>query len=456
MAAISPAPVLGKNVWLAATVVILGSTMSFLDSTIVNVGLNTVAVDLNADLATAQWAITAYLLALAAAIPVSGWAARRIGARSAYIGAVALFTVGSLLCALAETMPQLIAFRVVQGLGGGLIMPVGQIILARVAGPANLPRVMGAIGVPVVLAPVFGPFIGGVLLNVASWPWIFLVNLPVGLIAILCARAFVEKDEPEGPAPLDVLGLVLVSAGMVGVTYGLGKLATGRIAVTCLIAGAALLALFVLRSIRTSHPLFDLKLFRIPMFRAATVASFLLAAGLYSGGVLMPLYFQVIRGEDALQTAALLAPAGIGAAIGSYLSGRAATKIGAGRTALIGALISLVASIPFAFLSESTPYPVVIAASLIVGLGTGLSVMPAMMSAYRVLPQHKISDASPQLNMVQRLGGSIATAVLVVILQTGLNASDPDAFATAFRWSLVAAALAAVATVHLARIQARG
>ena len=167
--------------------------------------------------------MTGYLLALAAVIPVSGWASRRFSSRNVYLLSLVLFTAGSVLCGLASSVESLVAFRVIQGIGGGMLVPTGQMILVKAAGPKNLPKVMSAIGVPIVLAPIFGPTLGGLLLEHVSWQSIFLVNLPVGIITLVAALKMLPKDKPEGAEKLDLLGLGLLSVGLVGITYGLAE-----------------------------------------------------------------------------------------------------------------------------------------------------------------------------------------------------------------------------------------
>ncbi|MBA0052625.1 DHA2 family efflux MFS transporter permease subunit [Streptomyces sp. AJS327] len=437
--------------------------MSFLDATIVNVALRTLAADLRTSLDAIQWVVTAYLLAVAAVIPISGWAARRFGARRTFVAAVVLFTVASALCALAQSSGQLIAFRALQGIGGGLIMPVGQIILARAAGPARLPRVMAVVGVPVVLAPVFGPFAGGVLLDWAQWQWIFLINLPVGAAAALASLRLLSRDEPQASAPLDLPGLVSVCVSMVALTYGLGEMGRdpSATAVLALVAGVSLLGVFVAHSLRAAHPLFDIRLYRDQVFRAASLSSFLLSMGMYAGMVLMPLFFQSVHDTDDLTTAALLVPSSAGAAIATQLSGRATERFGGGRTVFYGALLGVAGGVPFVLIGANTPYPVIATAMLISGAGAGLSVMPAMTTAFRALSPDQIGHAAPQLNMVQRLGGSIATAVLVAVLQNGMDSHEPtqagtmSAFTVTFGWVLGAAVLAAWTALVLARAQRR-
>src|SRR6185312_2416715 len=209
-------PGIEPHVWRIAIVIILGAIMSVLDTTIVNVALDDLSKDLNSSLDSIQWVVTGYLLALAAVIPITGWAARRFGSRRLYLVALVAFTAGSALCGLAWSPGSLVAFRVLQGIGGGMLMPIGQMILVKAAGPRNLPRVMAAIGVPIILAPVFGPTLGGLLLEHAGWQWIFLVNVPVGIAAVTAAVKLLPHDTAEEAGKLDALGLALVATGLVG------------------------------------------------------------------------------------------------------------------------------------------------------------------------------------------------------------------------------------------------
>src|SRR3954468_19384480 len=208
------------RLWRIAIVVILGAITSVLDTTIVNVALDTLSKDLHTSLDGIQWVVTGYMLALAAVIPVTGWAAARFGAKRLYIVSLVLFTAGSALCGFAWSAESLIAARVLPGLGGGMLMPIGQMILVRAAGPRNLPRVMSAIGVPIILAPVFGPTLGGLLLEHAGWQWIFLVNLPIGVAAVVAALRLLPREagSAQTAGRLDALGLGLVASGLVGTT----------------------------------------------------------------------------------------------------------------------------------------------------------------------------------------------------------------------------------------------
>src|SRR3954471_23637972 len=208
-----------------AIAVVLGAIMSVLSTTIVNVALETLAVELHAPLDSVQWVVTGYMLSLAAVIPVSGWAAARFGARRLYVISLVLFTAGSALCGLAWNLETLVAARVLQGLAGGLLVPIGQIALVKAAGPRNMARVMSAIGVPIILAPVFGPTLGGLLVEHVGWQWIFFINVPVGIVAAVAAFRLLPHDDvqPESAGKLDATGLGLVATGLVGITYGLAE-----------------------------------------------------------------------------------------------------------------------------------------------------------------------------------------------------------------------------------------
>src|SRR5919109_349848 len=206
-----------------AAVVVLGAIATILDATIVNVALTTLGRDFDAPISTIQWVPTVYLLAFASVIPLSGLASERFGAKRVWLASLGLFTVGSLLAGLAWSLGALIAFRVVQGLGGGMIMPLGQTILAQAAGPQRMGRVMSIIGVPMLLAPIFGPVVGGALVGAASWRWIFFINLPVGAIALLLAVRLLPAVPARPHERLDTRGLVLLSGGIAMFVYGLAQ-----------------------------------------------------------------------------------------------------------------------------------------------------------------------------------------------------------------------------------------
>lgn len=439
-------------------VVMIGASLSFLDSTIVNVAVHTLSVDLHAGLGTVQWVVTAYLLALAAVIPATGWAARRFGAARLYVAALVVFTVGSVLCACSQSVGMLIASRAVQGVGGGAIMPVGTMIWTARSSKAQMGRVMSLIAIPIILAPTLGPLIGGLLIQGIDWRAIFWLNVPVGVVGIVLALRLLPMGKGGDAGRLDVTGLILASTGIVGITYGLAELGDtaglDTAALVALLVGLAALVGFVVHALRTKRPLLDVRLYAGRAFTAASVAQFALGAANFGGMILMPLYFQTVRGEGVIVAGLLLAPTGLGA----LLSAPFIDRYGAGITSFTGAAVLVVSTIPFVFLTATTPYLLLCLVMVIRGIGFGLSIIPAMTAAYQALPPDKIPDATPQLNVLQRVGGAIGTAVLTVVLSDQLRhhptpAGQADGFGTTFLWVLAITIAAAVPTIVLAHTE---
>jgi EmrB/QacA subfamily drug resistance transporter len=450
-------------VWKIAGVVILGMIMSILDTTIVNVALHTLSRDLHSSISQIQWVVTGYLLALAAVIPVTGWASRRFGAKRVYLVSLVLFTAGSALCAVAGSITTLVLFRVLQGVGGGMIMPIAQLIMAQVAGPKRMGRVMGVVVMPAMLAPILGPVIGGVILQELHWSWIFLVNVPIGVIAFVLGWRMLPQTESGEAGRLDVLGLGLISTGATAIVYGLSELGsnaglTAPRVVWPILVGIALTLAFGWHALRVQHPLLDIRLYANRVFGAASLTTFGLGASLFGAMILIPLYYQEVRGESIVLTGLLLGPQGLGMLLVGPLNGRLTKRFGGGRVALVGVSILCLSTVPFVLIGANAS---ILAISLVLavrGVGIGLSFMPAMTAAFTALRPEELSDATPQLNMLQRVGGAIGVAVLAVVLQrAGAHASTPaqlaDAFNTAYWWALGIALLSLIPCLVLARAE---
>ena len=474
---------LDREVYVVAGVVILGVIMSIFDTTIVNVALETLSRDLKSPLSTIQWVSTGYLLALAVVIPLSGWASERWGAKKVWMVSVSLFGLGSALCGLAWSAESLIFFRVLQGFGGGMILPVGMSVLTQTAGPHRIGRVMSVIGVPMLLGPILGPVIGGVLVDNTSWRWIFYVNLPIVAIAlVLAARALKAESGRADAGKLDWLGLLLLSPGAGGIVFGLAESEShggfgAPIVWGPAIAGALLIAAFVRHALRTPRPLIDVRLFRTPSFAAASMTTFLLGGALFGAMIILPLYYQVARGESALTAGLLMAPQGLGAAMAMPVVGRLTDRIGGGRVAVVGLIIMTLATIPFAFVGAGTSYTLLAVLLVVRGIGLGSTMMPSMAAAYASLTREAVPRATSAINVIRQVGGSLGTAVLAVILQhqiatnlpAGRGAGDgtiarlpenvrervaaplADAFGHTFWWAIGMSVLALPAAIVLAR-----
>ena len=450
-------------VWRISAVVIVGSIMSILDTTIVNVALATLGHDLHATISQIQWVVTGYMLSLAAVIPITGWAARRFGAKQVYVVSLVLFTAGSALCGLATSTTELIVFRVIQGIGGGMILPIGQLMMADAAGPERMGRVMSIVAVPAMLAPILGPTIGGLILDNASWRWIFYVNLPIGVIAVIAALRALPHSERGDAGPLDVKGLALMSTGLPLLTYGLaeigvtGSFTATKVVVPCL-AGLALITTFVFHALHIPRPLLDLRLYRRPTFSSASFAMFCLGAALFGGMILLPLYWQEVRHESVVATGLLTAPQGLGMALVMPLAGKLTDRLGGGPLALFGVIVTTITTIPFGMIGAHTPVAWLSVAMLLRGMGIGFAFMPAMAAAFASLKRSELPSATPQLNVLQRVGGSIGTAVLAVVLQRALvgvhtASGAAHAYGTAFWASACLTALAIVPCIILVRAE---
>ncbi|HXB65365.1 MAG TPA: MDR family MFS transporter [Solirubrobacteraceae bacterium] len=458
-----------RHVWVVCGVVIVGMIMSILDTTIVNVALNTLSRELHSPLAQVQWVITGYLLSLAAVIPVSGWAARRFGAKQVYLVSLVLFTAGSALCGLASSITTLVVFRVLQGMGGGMIMPLAMMIMAKVAGPQQMGKVMGVVSMPAMIAPILGPVVGGAILEHLHWSWIFFVNVPIGAIAfVLGARMLPRIDHGEA-GRLDLLGLALLPTGFAALIYGVSELGSGAAlgsgeVILPVIAGLVLTVLFCFHALRAERPLLDIRMYANRVFAGAAFTNFGLGAALFGAMILVPLYYQTVRGMSVIDTGLLTGPQGIGALAAMPLASRLTERFGGGRVALGGVTVLCLSTIPFAFVGANTSIVAISAVLVVRGLSIGLCFMPAMTAAFASMRPEQVSDATPQINALQRLGGAIGTAILAVVLQRATashivpgQAPSPahlaSAFDTAYVWALGIAALTLIPCLMLLRAE---
>jgi EmrB/QacA subfamily drug resistance transporter len=436
-------------VWGVIWAALVGGLAVLFDTTIVAVALHTLATDLKVSLATIQWVSTGYLLALAVAMPVTGWAQRTIGRKRLWMIALLLFMVGSILSSLAWNAESLIAFRALQGVGGGVLMPLMGTIVVQASGGKNLGRIMAIIGVPIVLGPVLGPVLGGLILQNLSWPWLFWVNVPVCLIGLVLAARFLPKDSGLAKVHFDVVGFILLAPGLVAVLYGLSNagrangFARGDVEIP-LIGGVILIALFGWWGVRhKGRALLDLQLLRHWPLASASIVQFFSGVSLVGVMLLVPLYFQELRGTTALGAGLILIAQGAGAlAIRSYIGGLS-DRVGARWLVVIGFAIVLAGTVPFAFAGTATNWVVLIAALFVRGVGLGVVTTPLMTVGFRGLPGPDVPDASIITRVSQQIGGSFGGAVLTVILAGGMTAAlasgSPaalvDSFQQSFWWA---------------------
>ena len=413
---------LDRRILAIGSVVVLGAIMAMLDITVVNVALDHLIGEFDTNLETIQWVATGYTLALATVIPITGWAADRFGTKRIYLTAIFLFMLGSAAAGASWSVESLIAFRVLQGLGGGMLMPIGMTILTKAAGPERVGRVMAVIGVPMLLGPIVGPILGGWLVDDVSWRWIFFLNVPIGIVTLFLGNRILDKDEPKPTEKLDVLGLILLSPGLAALIYGLAKIASPSEGIDSpqayvpAGAGAVLVALFVWHALRTPNALIDLKLFKDRGFSVASVTMVLFVVAFFGAMLLFPLYFQQVRFEGALAAGLLLAPQGIGAMVMMPISGLVVDRIGAARIAQTGIVVIVACMVLFTQLEADTSYLLIGADLFVMGLGMGMTMMPIMSAALKTLRQQDVARASTSLNIIQQVAASIGTALLSVVL----------------------------------------
>lgn len=431
-------------------VLLLGGLMGLADGTIVNVGVDRLATTFQASLSTISWVASGYLLAVTVAIPFTAWSVDRFGGRRMWLIGLSIFTVGSLLSGLAWDVGSLIAFRVLQGLGGGMLDPIMLTLLARAAGPGRVGRVMGLMGIVIPLGPVIGPIVGGLILQDLDWRWMFFVNLPVGLLALVASLRVVPSEPPsERPSEnrLDVVGLALLAPGFAVVVFALSRAAGGGAAdstamIVALVLGAALLVFYVVHALRAGRKvLIDVRLFAGRSFSASVVVMGLTGIMLFSSLFAVPLYYQLVRGHDVLAAGLLLAPLGLGSFVAMPLAGRLSDRIGTRRLVPCGGLAIALAALVFTQADAAASEVVLALCSLLTGLGLGFVGAPTMGSLYRTLPGEKVPEGTSALFIVNQVGASLGITVTALVLQQGADgaAAGIGAFQDAFWWVFAAA-----------------
>ena len=430
---------LDPSVWRICSVALFGSLLSQLDATIVNVSLSNLAKDLGSSLSMIQWVTSGYLLALTLVLPLNGWLVARIGARALYLCCFSAFTLSSALCGLAWSAGSLIAFRVLQGISGGLLAPMTQMMAARAAGK-HMARVIGYLVLPVLLAPFLGPVMAGAILQYASWRWLFLVNLPVGALAFVLAVLFLPSDEQEMERRnLDWIGLGLLSPGLVLFLYGSQRIGQtmGRGAA---VAGVVMIGAFLrMARLKADRALIDLRLFKGKIFSASAITQFLSNGVQFAGQMLIPVFLIQACGRSPAEMGWMLAPLGLGMMITYPSMGALTERFGIRRVSAGGALLALLATLPFLYLaSRGLALFVLMPALFFRGMGQSAVGLPSISAAYASVDRRDLPMATTSLNIVQRLGGPTLTTLCASLLGWRLNSQigEPAAL-NAYIWAFL-------------------
>ncbi|MGI5151565.1 DHA2 family efflux MFS transporter permease subunit [Plantactinospora sp. CA-294935] len=412
------------------SVVLLGGIMGILDGTMVAVAVDTLTDRFVTSVSTIGWVSTGYLLALTVTIPVTTWAVDRFGARRLWLFGLLLFLFGSLTSGLAWNIESLIVFRLLQGVGAGILDPLVLTLLARAAGPRRAGRVMGLMGAVLPLGPVLGPVLGGVVLDGFGWRWMFLVNLPIGVVAFLLALRVIPVDTPDAEQPrnrLDLIGLTLSGPAVAALILALtqvahtGEFASGPVLVP-LVLGIVLLTGYVVHALRVRDrpPLIDVRLFRSRSFSASVSVQGLVGVVTFSVLFVLPLYYQQMhgQGDGALVAGLLVAPMGLGSVLAMPVAGRLSDRLGARGLAQGGAVVAALSAFAFTRIGADTDPVWSGVTAFVIGVGLGFVAAPTMGSLYRTLPGHQVPQGSSVLYMLNQLGASIGIAVVAVIVDT--------------------------------------
>lgn len=444
-------------------ILVFGSLAPLLDSTMVNVAIKTIASEFNSTVSVIQWVITGYVLAMAIAVPVSGWAINRFGGKRLYEFSLILFFIGSVLSSLSWNIGTLIGFRLLQGIGAGLLMPTMTNMLVQISGGRNIGHMASIVSLPMLLAPILGPVLGGIIVNSLGWRWIFYVNIPVTVIALLLAFWGIPEGSPtEEKQPLDIIGILLLSPAFALLIYGIAQIAShgglnSSAVIVPTVTGLLIMAVFIFYALNTRiSPVLDLHLFQSRNFTATSVLLFMSGIITNGGMLLLPLFYQQVRGENVLYAGLMLIPQGVGMLLTRTQMGKLTDRIGARPIVMVSLIITAVGTLPFAFADSGTNAILLGAALLIRGAGLGGVFIPLMVSAYVGLSSEQIPHASIATRILQTIGGAFGSAVLATIIEHQLAGHSAlgiqnvvSAYNVAFWWSVGFTILSVIPTLFL-------
>lgn len=412
--------------WVLALVIILGVFMSILDQTIVNIAIPRLQTVFGADIHSVQWVLTAYILAQGVATPAAAFFADTLGIKRFYIFSLAAFTIGSALCGIAWSLPILITFRILQGLGGAALFPLSITLLFREFPPQERGMAMGVFGVPALLAPALGPTLGGYLVTFADWQLIFYINVPVGIVAIFLSILLIREYRPEGTTRFDFLGFIFAGLGLATLLYALSEASTdgwgSSTVLGFLTVGILSLATFVATELiianRGGKPLLDLRLFANGPFRAGIIANVFVVFGLFGGLFLFPIYLQELRGQSAFQAGLILLPQALASMVSVIVGGRLVDRFGVRAVMIPGLLILAFATWQLTYLTLYSPISWIQLMLILRGLALGLTVQPLTVATLVEIKPRDLAQGSAISTVNRAISSSLGIAVLATLVQT--------------------------------------
>lgn len=442
--------------WIVGIVFVFGLFMDLLDMTITNVALPTLAKDFSTSTTTIEWVVTGYLLSLAVFIPLSGWAGDRFGTKRVFMFALTVFVAGSLLAGLAWNVQAMIGFRVLQGVGGGMLTPVGTTMVFRAFPPAERARASSILAIPAVVAPATGPLLGGYLVEYQSWRWIFFVNLPVGLLGLAAAGLLLREDRQARPGRLDLPGFLLSASGLASVVYALAEAGhrgfeDAQVLLFGL-AGIALLTALVIVELRTERPMIHVRLFTDRLFRASNLVLLLVYSGIQGALFLLPLLLQAEMGMSPLRSGLVTFPMAVGVMMMAQPAGRIYPRIGPRRMMVAGSTVITLTTLAFVWVGPGTPALTIALISLARGWGFAFVLIPLQAATFATIRSEDTGRASAIFNSARQVAASLGVALLATVLTNRLsehggalgNPFVRDASVTAFHEAFIAATVLGV------------
>lgn len=457
-----------RQILAPLSAIIIGLFMVILDGTAMNVAIPGFVEEFESSLSIVQWTVTGYALAQAAVIPLAGWLSDRFGAKNIFLLSVAMFTVGSLLCALAGSIEQLIIYRVLQGLGGGMLAPIAMAFTYRLSPPGKVGAVMGMMGIPILLAPAAGPVLAGWLVDYYSWVWIFLINIPVGIIGLVIGIRSLPKIERQTVASLDLLGMILGPVAFAALSYGVSEGANGWTSaktLTGISIGAVALILFIIAELRHKQPLLELRVFKSLFFTRGIIVQWISQIALFGTLFLVPLFLQQAKAYSAFDTGLIMLPQALAAGLAMPIGGRLFDKIGARPLVLSGMTLVTAAAFLLSRMEADDGTMYMMLPLVLLGFGMGLSMMPLNTYLIQSAPQNLVSRVTALTNAAQQVMTSFAVAGLATILTHSMKetmstgTTDPlqawsIAFGDTFFVLVGVAIVGALLSLMLKRVQA--
>ena len=409
-----------KELLAPLVAIIVGIFMVILDATAVNVAVPELVKQFNSSLSVVQWTVTGYALAQAAVIPLAGWMSDRFGAKNIFIISIILFTIGSVLCALATTAPQLIVFRILQGLGGGMVSPIAFAVVYRLSPPDRVGSVMGLMGIPILLAPAIGPILSGWLVDYVAWEWIFLINLPVGIIAVILALRSLPKFPKQASTSIDILGMIFGPIAFAALSYGIsegGTSWTSSKTVTGLVIGGVALLLFIIVELtRKQQPLLELRVFKSFDFTRGILVQWIMQFAMFGLLFLIPYFLQRLMGMSAFEAGLWTLPHAIAAGIFMPIGGRLYDKVGPRPIVVIGLTIITIGTYMLTRITPQDAAIVFLIPRFLIGAGMGMSFLALNAFLMQSAPQHLVSRVTALTSAMQQVMTSFAVSGLTTLI----------------------------------------